>query len=343
MNQPANAGRTPWPFAGRRPGEAAANGTGQTLSDLGEFELIDLITKGLPEHDQVELGPGDDAAIFTSRGGRTLVSVDTLVEGVHFRRDWSSAMDIGRKAVAVNVSDLEAMGARPIGMVLGFSAPGDLSVTWVRYFVQGLREECERAGVALIGGDTTKSRDITIVVTILGDTGPAGAVLRSGARPGDLVAMCGRVGWAAAGLATLSRGFRTPKAVVEAQQVPRPPYGEGQRAAAAGATAMIDVSDGLLADLGHIASRSHVDIVVHRSALGMPDPILAVARATGTDPYVYLLAGGEDHALAATFPPGSVPEGWTVIGTVGEAHDSGPVVTVDGKPWEGTQGYDHFH
>ncbi|SDB84409.1 thiamine-phosphate kinase [Raineyella antarctica] len=343
MNNPAGSGHTPWPFSTPRPGEPVPAGSPQTLADLGEFELIDLITKGLPQHDQVQLGPGDDAAIITSRGGRTLISLDTLVEGVHFRRDWSSAMDIGRKTVAVNAADIEAMGARPIGLVLGFSAPGDLSVTWVRYFVQGLREECVRAGVALIGGDTTRSRDITLAVTILGDTGPEGPVLRSGARPGDLVALCGRVGWAAAGLAALSRGFRMPKAVVEAQQVPQPPYGQGSRAAAAGATAMIDVSDGLLADLGHIASRSHVDIDVHKGALGMPEPIRSVGQATGTDPYVFLLTGGEDHALAATFPPGSVPEGWTVIGTVQEVHDRRPTVTVDGRPWEGTQGYDHFH
>lgn len=342
MNQLAGTGRTPWPYPGPRPGEEA-DGTTRTLADLGEFALIDLITTGLPANDQVELGPGDDAAIFTSRGGRTLVSVDTLVEGVHFRKDWSSPIAVGRKSVAVNASDIEAMGGRPTAMVLSFSAPGDLPVTWVRYFVQGVREECERAGVALVGGDTTRSRDITVSVTIFGDTGPEGAVLRSGARAGELVALCGRVGWAAAGLATLSRGFRTPKAVVEAQQVPHPPYGEGRRAAAAGASAMIDVSDGLLADLGHIATASGVDIDVHRAALGMPEALLAVARATGTDPYVYLLTGGEDHALAATFPAGTVPEGWTVIGTVKDVHDTGPVVTVDGTPWEGAQGYDHFH
>ncbi|QGF24817.1 thiamine-phosphate kinase [Raineyella fluvialis] len=344
MNPTASSGRSPWPYPGPRPGDDDPAGGGQTIADVGEFELIDLVTKGLTENDQVELGPGDDAAIVRTRDGRTLCSVDILIEGVHFRRDWSSAMDIGRKAVAVNVSDIEAMGARPIGIVMGFSAPGDLSLTWVRYFIQGVREECDRAGVSLIGGDITKARDITISVTILGDVGPEGPVLRSGARPGDLVALKGRVGWAAAGLAALSRGFRTPKAVVEAQQVPQPPYGAGLEAARAGATAMIDVSDGLLGDLGHIAQRSHVTIDVHRSALGMPEPIRAVGQATGIDPYVYLLTGGEDHALAATFPPGALPEGWTVIGTVGESSTPGSwAVTVDGRPWEGRQGYDHFH
>lgn len=342
MNARAGTGRTPWPFSGPRPGEEESAGARQSLADVGEFALIDLMTTGLATNQQVELGVGDDAAVVTIVGP-AVVCVDTLVEGVHFRRDWSTAIDVGRKSVAVNASDIEAMGARPVAMVLSFSAPGDLSVTWVRYFVQGVREEAERAGVALVGGDTTRSRDITVSVTMFGDVGDGRPVLRSGARPGDLVALCGRVGWAAAGLATLGRGFRTPKAVVEAHQVPRPPYGEGRRAAAAGATSMIDVSDGLLADLGHVATASQVAIDVHRAALGMPEPVLAVARATGTDPYVYLLAGGEDHALAATFPPGQVPEGWTVIGTVREAQDGQAGVTVDGAPWEGAQGYDHFH
>ncbi|MEA5154578.1 thiamine-phosphate kinase [Raineyella sp.] len=343
MNHTASSGRTPWPFPGPQPGEEPP-GARQTIADIGEFELIAQITRGLSQNDQVELGPGDDAAIIHTRGGRTLCSVDILVEGVHFRRDWSSAMDVGRKAVAVNVADIEAMGARPIGILMGFSAPADLSLTWVRYFIQGVREECDRAGVSLIGGDITKARDITISITILGDAGPEGPVLRSGARPGDLVALKGRVGWAAAGLAALSKGFRTPKAVVEAQQVPQPPYGAGREAARAGASAMIDVSDGLLADLGHMAQLSGVSIDVHRSALGMPEPVRSVGQATGVDPYVFLLTGGEDHALAATFPPGAVPAGWTVIGTVGEAPASGQqAVTVDGRAWEGQQGYDHFH
>ncbi len=337
MNSPTS-GHRPWPYPD--PEEDADRG--RTLADLGEFRLIDLITRGLPAHDQVELGPGDDAAIITSRGGRTLVSVDTLVEGVHFRRDWSGPLAIGRKAVAVNVADMEAMGATPIGLVLSFSAPGDLSVSWVRYLVQGVREEGERTGAALIGGDITSARDITIAITVLGDVGESGPVTRAGARPGELVALCGRVGWAAAGLAALSHGFRSPRAVVEAQQTPTPPYGQGRVAAEAGAGAMIDISDGLLADLGHIAERSGVSIDVHRAALGLPEPLEAVGKATGTDPAVFLLTGGEDHALAATFPAGPVPPGWTVIGTVGAA-DGQPAVTVDGAIWEGTTGYDHFH
>lgn len=343
MTQPGTAGRHPWPFPGPPPGGPQQEvSTQQTLADLGEFDLIDLITRDLPEHPRVALGPGDDAAVVNAPTGQVVCTVDALVEGIHFRRDWSSALDIGRKAVAVNAADIEAMGARQLGLVMAFSAPGDLPVTWVRYFIQGVREECVRAGTTLIGGDITSSRDVTISITALGELDPGHGILRSGARPGQDIAIRGRLGWAAAGLAALSRGFRTPKSVVAAQQAPEPPYGAGREAAQAGATSLIDVSDGLLADLGHVAERSGVSMDLRRDALEVPEPLQAVGGATGTDPYTFVLAGGEDHALAGTFDAGTAPPGWTVIGTVTEPSDN-PIVTVDGEPWEGRAGYDHFH
>ncbi len=253
-----------------------------------------------------------------------VTSVDVLVEGVHFRRDWSEAGDVGRKAIAVNVADIEAMGARATGVVVGFSAPDDLPVGWVLDFAAGLKAECAAAGVSLLGGDVTKARDITIAVTAVGVLDGRAPVLRSGARVGDVVAVHGRLGWAAAGLAVLSRGFRSPRAVVEAQRVPQVRYGAGAVAARAGATAMIDVSDGLLADLGHVAKASGVSIDLAQDALEVAEPLRVVAVATGNDPYVMILTGGEDHALAATFPPRpTVPEGWTVIGAVARGRGPG--------------------
>ena len=150
----------------------------------------------------------------------------------------------------------------------------------------------------------TRSRDITISVTVLGEFDGRDPVLRSGARAGDRVAMTGRLGWAAAGLVVLGRGFRSPRAVVEAYRVPVVGYGAGAAAAQAGATSMIDISDGLLADLGHVATASGVGIDLRREAFEIPEPLQAVAAATGTDPYTLILTGGEDHALAATFPGG---------------------------------------
>jgi thiamine-monophosphate kinase len=316
-------------------------GTGPTtLAQLGEFALIAELVRDLPAGDEVLLGPGDDGAVLAV-GGSVVVSTDVLVEGVHFRRDWSGPTDVGRKAVAVNVADIEAMGARPQGVVVGFSAPGDTEVRWVLDLAAGLRAECASAGVSLLGGDTTRGRDVTLSVTALGTLDGRAPVRRSGARPGDVLAYAGRLGWAAAGLLVLGRGFRSPRAVVDVQRVPQVPYGQGAVAAQAGATAMVDVSDGLLADLGHVARASSVAIDVRTEALEIPEPLQTVSAATRVDPMLLVLTGGEDHALAATFPPGAVPQGWTSIGTVGEAGEE-PAVLVDGAPFAGVPGFDHF-
>jgi thiamine-monophosphate kinase len=315
----------------------------QTLADVGEFALIDAITSDLMTTSGVLIGPGDDGAVLDI-AGPVVSSLDVLVEGVHFRRDWSEAHDVGRKAVAVNVADIEAMGGRAVGLLVGFSAPADLSAGWALDFAAGVKAECVAARVALLGGDTTRSRDITVAVTVLGTLDGRQAVRRDGARPGDVVALVGRTGWAAAGMVVLGRGFRSPRAVVEAQRVPQVPYGAGAVAAAARASAMIDVSDGLLADLGHIAAASGVVVDLRTDAFEVPEPLQVVSAATGTDPLALILTGGEDHALAATFPSATdVPDGWRTIGIVREpSGDEEPGVLVDGAGWAGAAGFVHF-
>jgi thiamine-monophosphate kinase len=313
-----------------------------TLADVGEFPLIAAITEGLSLAPEVRVGPGDDAAVLTV-GDVVAASVDVLVEGVHFRRDWSEAGDVGRKAAAVNIADIEAIGARATGLLVGFSAPPDLPLGWVLDFADGLLKESLAAGVSLLGGDVTSARDITIAVTALGSLEGRDPVLRSGARPGDLVAIHGRLGWAAAGLVVLARGFRSPRVLVEAQRVPQISYGAGAGAARAGATSMIDISDGLLADLGHVAQASGVLIDLRQKAFEVVEPLQAVAAATGSDPYSFIFTGGDDHALAATFPSlDAIPAGWLVIGDVGPAHEDQAGVLVDGAVWEAASGFDHF-
>jgi thiamine-monophosphate kinase len=313
-----------------------------TLAEVGEFPLIATITEGLSLGADVRVGPGDDAAVLAIRDA-VVTSVDVLVEGVHFRRDWSEAGDVGRKAVAVNVADIEAMGARATGLLVGFSAPADLPLGWVLDFAEGLAQESQAAGVSLLGGDVTRARDITVAVMALGSMEGRDPVLRSGARAGDVVAIHGRLGWAAAGLAVLGRGFRSPRAVVEAHRVPQIGYGAGAVAARAGATSMIDISDGLLADLDHVARASEVLIDLRRDAFELPEPLQAVAAATGSDPYTFVFTGGEDHALTATFrSPDAVPAGWLVVGAVGVANDDHPRVLVDGAVWDSPAGFDHF-
>ena len=195
----------------------------------------------------------------------------------------------------------------------------------------------------MVGGDLTRSETLVIAVTVIGSCTVA-PVLRSGAEPGDVVALVGRQGWAAGGLAVLGRGFRSPRVLVEAYRRPEPPYAAGQVAADAGATAMIDVSDGLLADARHIADASGVSIDIRRGSFEIAEPLHAVGSALNADPLQFILGGGDDHPLLACFPSADVvPEGWTVIGTVTDADETtGPVVTVDGGPYDGPTGWTHF-
>lgn len=314
--------------------------SGQSAADLGEFALIDRITTHLAANSSVQVGVGDDAAVLRLAGDLA-VSTDTMVEDVHFRRSWSAAQDVGRKAVAACVADAEAMGAVPVGIVISLALPSQTAVEWVDGFAEGVAIEADRAGVALVGGDLTSAPVIVVTVTVLADQRGREPITRAGAKPGEVVAMTGRLGWAAAGLAVLTRGFRSPAAVVVAHRVPEVPYGQGRIAADAGAGAMIDISDGLLADLGHLCRASGVCVDLDSSAFEIAEPQQAVAAAVGGgDPLVFQLTGGDDHALVATFAPNQVPDGWTVLGRV---LPGDPAVLVDGaEPDLETLGWKHF-
>ncbi len=308
-----------------------------TLADAGEFELIEALTAFFEQGEQVLIGPGDDAAVLRVRTGHVVVSTDLMVEGRHFRRDWASAEDVGHRAAAQNLSDINAMGGRASSLTVGLAAPPDLPVQWALDFARGFADECALVGASVVGGDLTRADQVVIAVTVLGACTVA-PVVRSGAQPGDLVALHGRQGWAAGGLAVLGRGFRSPRVLVEAYRRPEPPYDAGVQAAEAGATAMIDVSDGLVADAGHVATESRVAIDLQRAAFEVAEPLTAVGAALGADPLQFILGGGDDHALLATFPAGQVPDGWLVIGAVSE----GSGVTVDGEEYDGPAGWTHF-
>lgn len=320
----------------------------QTVGEIGEFGLIEAIADRLgtpPVGGRVLLGPGDDAAVLAVPNGRSLVTTDLLVEGRHFRRDWSSAYDVGRKAAAQNLADVAAMGGAPTAIVVGLGTPPDLPVDWALDLASGLRDECDRAGAAHVGGDIVGSPYVVVSVTALGEVGVAGQVLtRDGARPGDVVAVCGRLGWSAAGQLVLERGLGSHQEVVDAHRRPEPAYDAGPEALTLGATAFLDVSDGLLADLGHVARASGVGIDVESARLAVPEPLRAVAAAVGVDPLGFVLGGGEDHALVGTFPADTVlGERWQTIGRVTElAAGEEATVTVDGAAYAGSAGHDHF-
>ncbi|MDT4913203.1 MAG: thiamine-monophosphate kinase [Pseudonocardiales bacterium] len=309
-----------------------------TVSDAGEFGLIARVTEGLETVESTLVGPGDDAAVVATPDGRVVASTDLLVEGRHFRRDWSTAEDVGHKAAARAFSDIAAMGALPTALLVGFAVPGTLELSWVDGLLAGLRQECAHVEAAIVGGDITAADSITIALTALGDLEGRAPVTLGGAAPGDVVALCGRIGWAAAGFAVLGRGFRSPVQVVAAHRRPEPPYFEGANAAALGATSMTDVSDGLVADLGHVAAASGVRIDLRAETLDVPAKLREVGSALNVDPMIWVLTGGDDYALAATFPRGTdLPDPWLVIGSVAE----GEGVRVDGRRWP-VGGHEHF-
>lgn len=311
----------------------------RTVGEVGEFALIDLVRQRAGVNRQTLIGPGDDAAHIETRDGTFVVSSDLLIEGRHFRRDWSSAEEVGHKAAAANLSDINAMGGVATALTVALGLPADLPASWVLDLAGGFEAECALVGAHVVGGDVTAADQIVIAVTAMGDA--ARPVRRDGAAPGDVVAFAGTLGLAGAGFAALSRGFRSPKAAVEAHRVPHPPYAAGPQAADAGATAMVDVSDGLLADVGHIALASGVVIDLETETFTIPEAVSTVADALGTDPIRFVLSGGDDYALVATFSAASeLPDGWTRIGTVRDGDHPG--VLVDGAPFDGPAGHKHF-
>jgi thiamine-monophosphate kinase len=313
------------------------------LSEVGEHVLIAEVGAMLKQGTAVGLGPGDDAALLWTTDGRIVVSTDVLVEGRHFKPVWSSANDVGRRAAAASMADIAAMGAKPTALVVALVLPPTTTVGWVFDFVEGLATECELVGASVAGGDFAGGDQIVVSATVLGDLEGRQAVTRAGARVGDVVAVCGRLGWAAGGLTVLSRGFKAPRQLVEAHRFPAPPYAAGPLAADAGATSMIDVSDGLVADLAHVARASDVTIAIDTSLVVINDPVRDAAAAFNFDPLLWVLAGGDDHALVATFPADAqVPEGFTVIGQVLEARVGDGPVLVDGVARADLSGFDHY-
>ena len=323
----------------------------RTLSDVGEFEVVAALRERLVSSRGVEVGPGDDAAVVAAPDARVVVTTDTLVDRVHFRQDWASGYDIGRRACAASLADISAMGARATALVVSLSCPPTTLFEWALQLAEGLADECDEVEACVVGGDLTSSPTLSVTVTALGDLAGRRPVLRSGARVGDVVAVSGRHGWAEAGMAVLSRGFTSPRALVDAYRRPTPPYASGPAAADVGATAMVDVSDGLLSDLGHIARESGVVAALDTQRFVVPEPLAAVAAAYGTDPVLWMLTGGQDHAILATFPSSAnLPPGFVVVGDIvdnsgseGESLDEAQVgVTVDGERFEGATGHRHF-
>lgn len=307
-----------------------------TLGTVGEQGVLARILPRLPAAASTLLGPGDDAAVVAAPDGRVVITTDMMIHGPDFRLAWSSANDLGWKAAASNLADVAAMGATPTALVVALAAPADTLVTFLEEFADGLRAGCEAMapGCGVVGGDLSVSDTLTIAVTAFGDLEGRAPVTRSGAQLGDIVAVSGVLGAAAEGLrllfalgepdaATAAELRRTHPGQVAAQLRPHPPIADGRAAAMAGATAMLDLSDGLAIDARRLASASSVAL-----------------NLSGVTPAE--LAGGEDHSLLATFPVGTaLPGGFRAIGVVVE----GSGVLLDGHlvpatGWDPYAGWD---
>lgn len=316
-----------------------ATGGSPTLEQVGEFAVIERLVRDRRQPAAVTLGPGDDGAVVSGSDERTVVSIDMLVQDRHFRLDWSTPYDVGRKAIAQNAADIEAMGARPTAFVVGFGAPGATPADQAIALADGMWDEAERVGAGIAGGDLVSCPQWVISVTVLGDLEGRAPVLRSGAQPGSVVAVAGELGRSAAGYALWHKGIEDFQGLRHRHLVPLPPYGEGAMAAAGGAMAMIDVSDGLVADLRHVADASGVGIDLSTEALALDrDAVAQAADAVGADPWAWVLGGGEDHALVACFAD-TVPVGWR---TIGQVIDGPARVLVDSRDWEGYAGWQSF-
>lgn len=316
--------------------------------DLSEEELLEAIRRVLSgAGPEVRVGVGDDAAVLAPSGGELVITTDALVEDVHFLRGPTGARDLGYKAIAVTVSDIAAMGASPRAAVCALTLPSDVEAAWVMELFGGMREACDEYALWLVGGDLSSGREAAIAVTVTGEVAPGRAVLRSGARTGDHVVVTGELGGSAAGLRlTGSRTMPTEKerALVRRHLRPTARVGEGGVLAARGATAMMDISDGLALDLTRLCHASGVAATI--AIADVPVAHLATLEDA--------LGGGEDYELLATMPDDAaldaakaeLKEAFGIpLVVIGKIVEGAGVTAVDAdgaqRPLE-PMGWDHF-
>ena len=328
-------------------GNPSSNAVQETIADLGENEALRRTVARLNPGEFAIVGSGDDAAVVATSDDRFVVTTDTMIEGHDFKLDWSTGYDLGWKAVASNVADVAAMGARPTALVVALAVPASTEIAWLEAFADGLREACLSLapGASVVGGDLAASNQVMIAVTAHGSLEGRAPVLRSGAQPGDILAVAGTLGRAAGGLALLQSGEATAISAyddwVNVQRRPQPPVKAGIDAAISGATSMLDLSDGLAKDAHRIARASGVTLVIDRVQLaGFEAMLEEPAMRIGATAIDWVIGGGEDHSLLATFAPDVlIPRAFKPIGRViarGEAD-----VLLDAQPLA-EQGWDSF-
>ena len=322
------------------------------IADIGgEFALIERLCAQAPAaHPDLLAGVGDDAAVIggtRADGSHLLVTTDMLVENSHFRCDWATPEQIGIKSVVCNVSDIAAMGGTPTFMFVSLALAPETEVQWAESLYRGMGKACRRYGVTLAGGDTTHGAAVTISITLLGRVAPENLCLRSHARPGDLLCVTGPLGSAAAGLAMMTAGLNPPDLLKEKHLTPGCRLDVGP-AIAPLAHAMIDVSDGLAAEVNHICKQSGTGAEIVAADIPMHPLAFEAARMTGSDPLTFALAGGEDFELLFSIAPQDRQQlerrGIDVV-TVGKVTNAAEGILIrlpDGKSQALAGGYNHF-
>lgn len=319
------------------------------MGELTEAELLAHILPVLGGGDPLRLGPGDDAAVL-DLGPAAVVTTDSMVRGLDWRDDWSSPADVAAKLLVSNLADVAAMGATARAVLVSLILDPLIPLEWVLGFATALGEQCRRYDVAVAGGDLSAAPPGVgiAVVTAMGVLGDRDPVTRAGARPGDVVAVTGPLGRSAVGLALLDAAedaaavAALPGEALAHHRRPSCPLSQGPAAAAAGARAMIDISDGLLRDAERVATASDVAVAIDSSLLAADlnwaERYLPRDRARAC-----VLGGGEEHSLLATFPADSgAPAWWRVIGEVRDRADAGGgALLLDGRP-AAAAGWDHF-
>jgi len=265
------------------------------IKDIGEFGLIDKITKK-PKDKDVLVGIGDDTAVYKTEKGLQVLTTDCLVEGDHFRREWFTPMQIGMKAIEINVSDIAAMGALPKYVLVELALPSGLDVEFVEELYKGMWKACDKYNIEIIGGNMTHCENIVISITLTGEVNKKNLCLRSGAKPDDFIFVSGHLGNGRAGLRLFQGSLKGFEKVRKAYLEPKAQL-ETALKIATYANSMIDVSDGLAPEVKHICNESKCGAIIYKDKIPIKDEVRDVARSLNEDEYDYALYGGEDFEL----------------------------------------------
>jgi len=311
------------------------------IKDIGEFRLIERITRPPRGTDTVVVGIGDDAAVLKTTDGLQVATTDCLVEGDHFRRDWFTPFQIGRKAIESNVSDIAAMGGIPRYVLASLALPSTLDVAFVEQLYEGMWKSCDTYSLDIVGGNMTHAEIIMISLTVLGTVEDQCLCLRSNAQSGDVIGVIGSLGYGRAGLSVLQEKLKGYDTVVKRYLEPQAYLAEARKCAPV-VHAMIDVSDGLASEVGHICRASGCGARLFQESIPLDKEILSVGEALDEDPYEYILYGGEDFSLVFTAPEHVVHQCGGVI--IGEIIKEKKLLlsSKNGERVLQERGYDHF-